>query len=101
MTSYDPPTVNRGRRTVSTRAFPETATTADVLAALDAAAARTFPFVAADLKRAAEAAGCSIRSLQLAIEAGDLTAHYLGSKPLIRAVDLDEWVESLPTERRS
>ena len=62
---------------------------------------RPFPFVAAELKRAAEHAGCSVRSLQVAIEACDLTAHYLGTKPLIRAVDLDAWIESLPTVRPS
>lgn len=55
--------------------------------------------VAYDLRGAAEAAGCGITSIKEAIEAGDLVAHYRGTKPLIRAVDLDEWVASLPTER--
>ena len=33
---------------------------------------------------------------------GSLVAHYVGAKatkPVFRAVELDEWVESLPTER--
>lgn len=50
---------------------------------------------------AAEASGVSERTIRGAIKAGELTTHWLGSKPLIRAVDLDEWVQSLPTERRA
>lgn len=48
---------------------------------------------------AAEATGCSRSSIDNAIAAGDLTAHYLGTKPLIRAVDLDDWIRSLPEEK--
>ena len=57
--------------------------------------------VSYDLRGAAEAAGCGITSIKEAVESGDLTAHYRGTKPLIRAVDLDEWVASLPTSRPS
>lgn len=56
--------------------------------------------VSYDLDGAAAAAGCSRSAIQNAIRKGDLTARYLGTKPLIRRADLDEWVESLPTERR-
>lgn len=62
----------------------------------------TFPFVAADLERAAEASGVSKTTIREALADGALVAHYVGgraSKPVIRAADLDEWIESLPTER--
>lgn len=48
---------------------------------------------------AVEASGVSESSIRAAIKDGELTAHYLGTKPLIRAVDLDEWVQSLPTTK--
>jgi hypothetical protein len=32
---------------------------------------------------------------------GDLIGHYNGTKLVFRAVDLDEWVQSLPTESPS
>lgn len=53
--------------------------------------------VAYDTRGAAEAAGVGITSIKEAIDAGELVAHYRGTKPLIRAVDLDEWVAPLPT----
>lgn len=55
--------------------------------------------VSYDLTGAVAASGISDRSIRQAIKDGELIAHYLGSKPLIRAVDLDEWVQSLPTEK--
>lgn len=55
--------------------------------------------VSYDLARAAAAVGLSERTLRDAIATGDLIAHYLGRKPLIRRADLDAWIESLPTER--
>lgn len=57
--------------------------------------------VSYDLARAAAAVGLSERTLRDAIAAGDLIAHYLGRKPLIRRADLDAWIKSLPTERRT
>lgn len=59
-----------------------------------------YPFISASLSRAAEAADVSESTIKTAIADGSLTAHYVGarsSKPVIRAADLDEWVQSLPT----
>lgn len=61
----------------------------------------TYPRISYSLADAAEAVGLSSETLRLAIADGELIAHYLGTKPVIRAVDLDTWIESLPTERRS
>ena len=61
-----------------------------------------LPFVSADIAEAARYSGASETSIRTAIARGDLTAHYLGdraTKPLIRAVDLDAWIRSLPTTR--
>lgn len=58
-----------------------------------------YDFVAAEKKVAAAKVGLSPSVLERAQEAGDLIAHYSGIKPIYRAVDLDAWVESLPTER--
>lgn len=45
------------------------------------------------------ATGIGETTIRKALNDGDLVAHYVGSKPVIRAADLDEWVESLPTEK--
>lgn len=48
---------------------------------------------------AAIATGISERTIRDAIADGVLVAHGVGaksSKPILRAVDLDEWLESLP-----
>jgi len=58
-----------------------------------------YPFVSCTLARAVEATGISESTIKRAIASGDLPAHYVGSragKPVVRAVDLDEWVQSLP-----
>lgn len=55
--------------------------------------------VSYDVVGAAVASGASERSIRKALADGDLIPHYLGTKPLIRAVDLDAWVQSLPTEK--
>ena len=34
-----------------------------------------------------------------AIKVGDLTPHYVGVKAILRAADLDAWIETLPTEK--
>lgn len=60
-----------------------------------------YDFVAAEIKVAAEKVGLSVPVLREAQDAGDLIAHYWGRKPVYRAVDLDAWVESLPTEKPS
>lgn len=54
-----------------------------------------------DLSGAALASGLSVREIQKAIAQGDLTPHYRGTKPLILHSDLVEWVESLPTTKKS
>ncbi|WP_435741451.1 hypothetical protein [Nocardioides sp. SYSU DS0663] len=57
----------------------------------------SFPFIAADRTRAAEACGLGVTTLDAAVKSSELTAHYVGDKPIFRAVDLDEWIRSLPT----
>ena len=62
----------------------------------------SFPFIAAPIPEAAKSVGFSVSTLREAIDNGELEVHYGGrraTKPVIRAVDLDEWVASLPTER--
>ena len=57
--------------------------------------------VSYDLRGAAETTGLSVKTIQAAIAQGDLVANYVGRKPILRAVELDAWVASLPTERRA
>lgn len=47
---------------------------------------------------AVAATGIGETSIRAALAADQLVAHYVGTKPVFRAVDLDEWIESLPTE---
>lgn len=58
-----------------------------------------YDFVAAEKKVAAAKVGLSPTVLERAQESGELVAHYFGRKPVYRAVDLDAWIESLPTEK--
>lgn len=60
----------------------------------------TFPFIAAPAAEAAAAVGYSTKTLDEAVESGDLVRHYKGRKPVYMAADLAEWVASLPTERQ-
>lgn len=55
--------------------------------------------VSFDLPAAAVATGISESRIKEAQKAGELVAHYNGARPIYRAADLDEWVQSLPTER--
>lgn len=48
---------------------------------------------------AAEATGISMSTIERAIAADELVAHYVGTKPVLLATDLAAWIESLPTER--
>lgn len=57
--------------------------------------------VSYNMAGAVAATGIGETTIKAAIERADLVAHYVGVKIVIRAVDLDEWVASLPTERRS
>lgn len=45
------------------------------------------------------ASGIGETTIKTAIAKDELIAHYVGNKLVIRAVDLDEWISSLPTER--
>jgi ABC-type proline/glycine betaine transport system permease subunit len=57
--------------------------------------------VSYNMAGAIAATGIGETTIAAAIKNSDLIAHYVGVKVVIRAVDLDEWVQSLPTERRS
>lgn len=46
------------------------------------------------------ATGIGESTLKAAHANGDLIGHYNGNRLIFRAVDLDEWIQSLPTERR-
>jgi hypothetical protein len=64
--------------------------------------ALTLARVSYTLADAVEATGISANTIRDAVAAGALVAHYVGakaSKPVFRAVELDEWIASLPTER--
>lgn len=54
--------------------------------------------VSYNMAGAVEATGIGETRLKEAIARGDLIAHYNGAKLVIRAVDLDEWIQTLPTE---
>lgn len=57
--------------------------------------------VSYNMAGAVVASGIGETTLKSAIAADELIAHYVGNKLVIRAVDLDEWIQSLPTERRT
>jgi hypothetical protein len=61
----------------------------------------TYAAVSYSMAGAVMASGVSETSIKTAIRNGDLVVHYIGSKIVIRAVDLDEWIDDLPTERAS
>lgn len=57
--------------------------------------------VSYNMSGAVAASGVGETTIKKAIADGDLIAHYVGVKTVILAADLAEWIESLPTERRS
>lgn len=57
--------------------------------------------VSYSLAGAVAASGISDKTIRQAIKDRDLVAHYVGTKPVVMATDLAEWIESLPTERAS
>ncbi|MCG7285396.1 hypothetical protein MHY85_05320 [Cellulomonas sp. ACRRI] len=62
----------------------------------------TLTQVSYDLVGAEKATGISRATISAAVQNGSLIAHYVGAKatkPVFRAVELDEWVESLPTTK--
>jgi hypothetical protein len=62
----------------------------------------TLTRVSYTLSEAVVATGISEDTIRAAVADGSLVAHYVGAKatkPVFRAVELDEWIESLPTTR--
>lgn len=57
--------------------------------------------VAYNMAGAIAATGIGETRIKEAIARGDLVAHYNGSSLVMRAVDLDAWIQSLPTENPS
>lgn len=57
--------------------------------------------VSYNMAGAIAATGIGETTIKAAIKRNELVAHYVGTKLVIRAVDLDDWVASLPTERDS
>lgn len=48
---------------------------------------------------AAAHVGVSVDVIRRAVRAGDLTPRYPTSKPVIRAADLQAWIDRAPTEK--
>lgn len=55
--------------------------------------------VSYNMAGAVAATGISEATIKAAIAADELVAHFVGAKRVIRAADLDDWIQSLPTER--
>lgn len=53
------------------------------------------------LAEAAAVAGVSLFTVKEACDRGDLVKRYPSSRPVILAEDLESWLRSLPTARRS
>lgn len=54
--------------------------------------------LAFSIAEAAEATGYSSDVIRKAIKDHDLTARYANSKPVVLATELQDWLESRPTE---
>lgn len=50
---------------------------------------------------AAKASGVGQKKIIAACDSDELPCHWNGPIRIIRAVDLDEWIQTFPTERRS
>lgn len=62
----------------------------------------TLARVSYTVAEAVQATGISEATIRAAIADGSLVANYVGvkaSKPVLRAVELDAWIASLPTSR--
>lgn len=57
-----------------------------------------FAVISYRVPDAVSATGVGESRIREAIRVGDLVAHYVGTKPVVLATDLFEWIESLPTE---
>lgn len=60
---------------------------------------KALPKIAYDVDQAADATSHSKDVIRRAIRAGELVARYPTSKPVIRAEDLQAWIDRSPTER--
>lgn len=56
---------------------------------------------ALNIKNAAEYANVSRDVISAAIKTGDLIAHYPTSRPVIKVTELQNWIDSTPTEPKS
>lgn len=56
------------------------------------------PAISYNLPEAALAVGVGETKVREAIKAGALTSHYVSSKQVVMADDLDAWVRGLPTD---
>jgi hypothetical protein len=59
----------------------------------------SFAHIAYSMAGAVEATSIGETRIKEALARGDLIGHYNGAKLVLRAADLDEWIQSLPTER--
>lgn len=62
----------------------------------------TLTAVSYAMADAVKATGVSEDTIRAALNDGSLVAHYVGAKatkPVFRAVELDAWIASLPTEK--
>jgi hypothetical protein len=57
--------------------------------------------LAYDVSEAARVAGVSVDTLRRAMKKGDLSARYPTSKPVILRTELEAWLLSTPSEKRS
>jgi hypothetical protein len=66
-----------------------------------------LPYISGTLERAAKETGIGVKLIRDACEKGDIPSYWPGvdgepgHKRIIRAADLDEWVQTLSTERAS
>lgn len=54
--------------------------------------------IAYNVTKAAEQAGVSVDVIRQAIKNGDLIARYPTSRPVIQRSELEEWLDTRPTE---
>ena len=52
--------------------------------------------VAFSIRDAAVAAGVDVIDVEVAIKAGELTAHRVGAKAIVLASDIQAWLEHMP-----
>lgn len=55
--------------------------------------------ISVDVDEAAARTSLSPTTIRAAIKDGELIARYSGSKLIVRVVDLEAWIDALPTRR--